>query len=192
MTLIDSIQIKYLRSIHSLTLKDLFPLVVLAGANDVGKSNILKALNLFFNGNVDWQTQLDFQRDFSKKRLVEVQRDSIKGKQYIQITARFNRPETYGGSLPEKFSITRTWDRTGFMKQTDSLKTEAKRLNWDDKKLKTAERFLSIYLGRVRFSYIPAIKDRLFFNHILGNLQDTLLSKAKTGQTLKGDCPTLC
>ena len=38
---------------------------VFVGLNDAGKSNFLKALNLFFNGETDYNIQFDFKKDFS-------------------------------------------------------------------------------------------------------------------------------
>lgn len=98
--LITSIEVRYLRSIHRLRIRQLGDLTVFSGANDVGKSNVLKALNLFFNNEVDWLASLDFYQDFSLRRLNEVRRESIKGKQFIRIDVVFARPSNYKGSLP--------------------------------------------------------------------------------------------
>ena len=38
---------------------------IFVGMNDVGKSNVLKALNLFFNGQTDYNVDFDFKKDFS-------------------------------------------------------------------------------------------------------------------------------
>ena len=65
MQLIKSIEIRYLRSIHRIDIKQLGDLTIFSGANDVGKSNILKALNLFFNNETDWLNPIDFYQDFS-------------------------------------------------------------------------------------------------------------------------------
>jgi hypothetical protein len=71
MQLIRSIEIAYLRSIHRLRIASLGDLTVFSGANDVGKSNILRALNLFFNNKVNWGEPIDFYQDFSRRRLEE-------------------------------------------------------------------------------------------------------------------------
>ena len=65
MITIKRIHIKNFRSIvdEMITLKDLNCFV---GLNDSGKSNVLKALNLFFNGETDFDTPLDFENDYSK------------------------------------------------------------------------------------------------------------------------------
>ncbi|MCB9982720.1 MAG: AAA family ATPase [Rhodospirillales bacterium] len=47
MELISKLEIAYFRSIYSATLHSCTDLNALIGGNDAGKSNILKALNLF-------------------------------------------------------------------------------------------------------------------------------------------------
>ena len=75
--LVKSIEIRYLRSIHNLRIGTLGNLTGFSGANDIDKSNILKALNLFFNDEVDRLRPLEFYQDFSLLRLHEV-RNTIK------------------------------------------------------------------------------------------------------------------
>lgn len=47
MKIIKKIEISYFRSVYSVDLKNVDDLNILIGGNDSGKSNILKALNLF-------------------------------------------------------------------------------------------------------------------------------------------------
>jgi predicted ATP-dependent endonuclease of OLD family len=103
-------------------LKQCSQLNVLSGRNDVGKSNVLRALNLFFNGNTDWQTPLDFAKDFSLTRLNQVRKESVKGKQYIHIAIEFERPNNFKGSLPDRFIVKRNWYRDQSQyNQTDNI-----------------------------------------------------------------------
>jgi len=88
---IDKIEIQYFRSIYKIKIKDLQDIIIFSGKNDCGKSNILKSLNLFFNNETDWQVPFNFESDFSKKRLLEVRKESIKGKQFIRIEIQFIR-----------------------------------------------------------------------------------------------------
>ena len=62
--IITSIRIKNFRSIKNALIK-VKDMNIFVGLNDVGKSNVLKALNLFFNGNTDYDTPFDFKKDFS-------------------------------------------------------------------------------------------------------------------------------
>ena len=68
MHFIDKIEIYYFRSIYRVIIKNITDFNILTGKNDVGKSNILKALNLFFNGGTDHLNAFDFNEDFNFKR----------------------------------------------------------------------------------------------------------------------------
>jgi hypothetical protein len=176
MELIRSIEISYLRSIHRLRIPLLGDLAVFSGANDVGKSNILRALNLFFNNQVNWGEPIDFYQDFSLRRLREVRSETIKGKQFIRVSITFERPRSYINSLPPTFKVTRTWLRNSQIPQESSdLESQGNRGRLPAS-LETAKRQLSKFLGRIRFEYVPAVKDRPYFISILANLQDTLLA----------------
>lgn len=172
MQLVRSIYIRYLRSIHRLALDEIGELTVLSGANDVGKSLVLKSLNLFFNNEVDWHTAVDFYRDYSYRRLSEV-RQSVKGKQFISVDIEFNRPSSYRGSLPATFHVKKTWLRDSPIPQEENdLERRADEL---PSTLETARRMLSRFLNRVHFEYIPAVKDRAYYEQVLEDLQNTLL-----------------
>ena len=177
MQLIKSVEIKYLRSIHRLRLSTLGDLTVFSGANDVGKSNLLRSLNLFFNNEVDWRQPIDFYQDFSLRRLDEVRRESIKGKQFISISLQFQRPPNYQGSLPPTFQVTRTWLRDSTVPQESNDLDRQEQLENLPSSPETARRMLSQLLNRTRFEYIPAIKDREYFAYILSRLQETLLAR---------------
>lgn len=178
MRIIRRVEIKYFRSIYSVALKDCGSLNVLSGRNDVGKSNVLRALNLFFNGQTDWKSPLDFGRDFSLARLQQVRKDSVKGKQFVQVSIEFERPDNFKGSLPERFIVKRNWyrDQTQFT-QSDNL-VPLDKSGKCPSTLATAQRMLPVFLNRVHFEYVPAVKDRAFFDHMLSRLQYSLLGGA--------------
>lgn len=176
MQLIKAIEIRYLRSIHRLKVPSTGNLTIFSGANDVGKSNILKALNLFFNNHVDWEEIIDFYQDFSYRRMAEVRRNSIKGRQFIRIDLTFNRPNNYKKSLPEVFTVTRIWFRDSIFPQETNNLESLNRKNKIPGSLETARRMLSQFLNRVRFEYVPAIRDREFFQYVLENLQESLIA----------------
>jgi len=183
MKIIRRIEIKYFRSIYSVVLKECSSLNVLSGRNDVGKSNILRALNLFFNSQADWLTPIDFNKDFSLFRLEQVRKESVKGKQFIQITIEFERPENFKRSLPDRFSVKRSWYRDRQFAQSDNL-VALEKAGKCPSSLSTAQRMLQVFLNRIHFEYVPAVKERAFFNHILSRLQYSLL-----GQAIEADSP---
>lgn len=177
MQLIRSIEISYFRSLHRVRIAGCRPLNVFCGLNDSGKSNVLKALGLFFNQEADWSTALDFHRDFCAQRLDEVRKESVKGKQFIRVSLELQRPATYKNSLPEQVRVAKTWYRDRSQaEQKDDLE-KAQRGGKLPSTLETARRCLQMLLNRTRFEYVPAVKDRRFFEHILGRLQTTLLGR---------------
>ncbi|MBN2041221.1 MAG: AAA family ATPase [Spirochaetes bacterium] len=182
---IDKIEISYFRSIYKIKLTNIKDLVIFSGKNDCGKSNILKALNLFFNNETDWKTPLQFDKDFSNKRLSEVRKESIKGRQFIRVQIQFIRGNRSINTLPSKFTVSKTWYRTSTIPETKtSIERQFKNKEIKSKNLDRSQAFVQNYLNRIRYEYIPAIKDREFFNYSLGLLQDTILEN-NTSEAIK-------
>ncbi len=189
---IDKIEIRYFRSIYHLKLNNLSDITILAGANDVGKSNILKALNLFFNNKTDWNTPFEFNKDFSRRRLLEVRKDTIKGKQYIQITVGFIRGPKSEKSLPERFTLTRTWHRDSIHPdEKNSIVYQFSQGEIETKNRHRALASLQRYLNYIKYEYIPAIKDQNYFSYILGQIQDVVLEKQTGKSGIKGSIQQL-
>ncbi len=167
MQIVEKVEINFYRSLKKVVIKDITDLNIFSGKNDTGKSNILNALNLFFS-----ETNCDFILDYNKERLGEV-RKSIKGKQFISITVHFTKPEGYK-TLPDKFKITRKWDRTGNMYENkDNLDILAK-TNGVPSTLAKAKRTLTGFLNKIKFIHVPAIRDSVFFSKLLLELQQAL------------------
>lgn len=176
MNCIKEITIKYFRSVYNIKLKDLGHCVIFSGQNDAGKSNVLKALNLFFNNQTDWQTDFNFRNDFSFKRLQEVREETIKGKQFIQVEIKFRRGDGFQNTLPREFSVKKTWDRNSQLpKESNDLEQKQKQGKIHSSNLKIIQRSLTQYLNKVKFEYVPAIKDKRLFEHMMNQLQDEIL-----------------
>lgn len=173
---IEKIEIQYFRSIYRETISGLKLLNIFTGKNDVGKSNILKALNLFFNNETDYKKEFKFEENYNFKRLEEVRRDSIKGKQYIQIKVTFFRGNRSEKTLPEKFTVAKKWLRNDVYPSvvTDDLE---KRLNQEGKIYNARSRSsLTAYLNKIRYIYVPAIKDNETFRGVFDQLQEAIYS----------------
>ena len=82
MALISAIQISNFRSLRDLRLEDLASSNAIAGPNNSGKSNILRALNLFFNDEIEPGRLLDLSEDHY--------RPWGKKKKTISISVRFD------------------------------------------------------------------------------------------------------
>ena len=78
MRIIEGIQIRYFRSVYNVVLSDCKDINIITGKNDVGKSNILKALNLFFCQQTDYNTALNFAENYSLTRKEEVRKEPVK------------------------------------------------------------------------------------------------------------------
>jgi len=206
MSIIEQIEIKNFRSFgnrkgETTRLVKLSPLNILSGSNDSGKSNILRGLNLFFNGNTDIDQFFNFQRDFFKKE----NPDSMDIKEEIvTIKIWFSNDKNKGKNknqerkvfLPEKFWVSKKWKKTSkyseFSPKSNieiSFKHEKEPSSLgyfleENKNMKSPifaslQKQLTEYLSQIQFHYIPAIKDKKYFSHLFGELQQTLW-KAKT------------
>lgn len=147
MRLIKKIEVNYLRSLYGLILDGVGDLNVVFGRNDSGKSNLLRALNLFFNERVESGQYLDFDLDMSDRRKQEA-RDA-KGRQFIWIKIYFNIPQNYRAALGDEIAVKRQWNRDGDMNETI----------FPDLEGKGKQARLTRFLNDIDFTYIPAIKD---------------------------------
>ncbi|MBD5510930.1 MAG: ATP-binding protein [Lachnospiraceae bacterium] len=174
--MIEKIEIQYFRSIYRTTLTEVEAINVLTGKNDVGKSNVLKALNLFFNNCIVEEGDYDFGKNYNFKRLEEVRKDTIKGKQFIQIKITFRRGKQFEKTLPEKFTITKKWNRDSEFPQVSD--------NIEQQLIKSGKTYndrvrasLTRYLNKIKYVYVPAIKDKHIFDNMLERLQATVYEK---------------
>lgn len=67
------------RFIYRITIANINDINVFSGKNDAGKSNVLKAFNLFFN-NLIYDGDYIFKENYNLQRLEEVRRETIKDK----------------------------------------------------------------------------------------------------------------
>lgn len=184
MILITKVNIEYFRSLKSVSIKNINHLNIFSGKNDIGKSNILKALDIFFN-----KSRIQFSDDYNKERLSEVRSESIKGKQFIKISIEFKNTGTYP-TLPKSFLISKTWDRQGNLidgGHKDNFDSLANRGIIKKEKIPIARRSLTKFLNKVRYTYIPAIRDETFFSYLLNQLQETIfeVEERKRNQTFQ-------
>lgn len=165
MNQIRKIEIKNYRSIKTQIIEDIKDFNIFSGGNDVGKSNVLRALDLFFN-----EKEVDFAKEFNIARRAEIKKQ--REKQIISIKLWFNN-DTYK-NLPTIFSVKKIWDKSGkLINRQNDIGTWLKRhTNITEKKAQTS---LSLYLNRFRFKYIPAIKDDSCFNNLLIELYNAIV-----------------
>ncbi|WP_337847222.1 AAA family ATPase [Sphingomonas sp.] len=165
MQIIDRVDINYFRSIYSISLNNCRHVNIVTGSNDSGKSNLLKALNLFFNNEVETHSEFEFLRDLNRDREEEAR--AAKGRMTIWIKVFFNN-FLHWRSLPDQFSVKRTWNRY------DSAPVDTYS---EDIPATTMGRFLN----KIRYHYIPAVRSRDIFSDLLADLHDTLVQDESRG-----------
>lgn len=140
---------------------DLGALTVIVGANDAGKSNFLRALNLFFNSETDPGRPFDFSADFSTRASVG------KGKaRQIEVSLDLEPPEGFSNRNLVRWK--RYWregvprwvsEELFWLNTKDAISGASKIKPWCD---------------RIKYKYVPAIKGREYFTLLLRDLHDTL------------------
>ena len=162
MRLIKSIEIGYFRSIYKQKLDKLTDLSVLFGRNDSGKSNFLRALNLFFNSATNPGQIFDFTKDFNDSRLDEAAQGSDTRK-FVYITVTFSPPTSWQPSLGKSFWVKKRWSvsRGNIFILENSLPNQK-------------QQFVTKFLNKIQYHYIPAIKDRSIFENLLAQVYQVL------------------
>lgn len=211
MNIIRQIEIKNFRSFgnrnkESYKIYKSSDLNIISGANDSGKSNILRALNLFFNGHTNLNQFFDFDRDFFRKE--ELDEFDIK-EELVTVKIWFdnsknknkNKNQPKKAYLPSSFWVSKKWKKTSRYSSSDirsSIEIEFEREKaalFSDflanpgsgsKELVShykagLQKQLTDYLNSIQFHYVPAIKDKSYFSHLFGELQQTLW-KTKTSK----------
>ena len=164
-TFLKSIRIRRFRSIEDSGEIKLAPITVFVGANDSGKSNILKAINLFFNSEVVLGSACDHSRDFSK-----VAAERVRKAEEIEIVANIKSPHHEG--LITKAQL---W-RQGKLHLEKGPDYEIPLLP----KSKTP-----MWLERLNYRYVPATKDRAYMQALMRELyqlfSDTIEKDMRAG-----------
>jgi predicted ATP-dependent endonuclease of OLD family len=150
--LISGIKISNFRSLKEIDIKGFKDFNVLAGPNNSGKSNFLRALNAFFNNRTDTDSYINVDNDFHKSE------KPYKKKKLINIAVTFQKPENFrfrkdlehlnGMFIDNKVKISKSWERQEFY-PTYFLNDQPQALNSDDET--KVDQFLSL----ITFRYIP-------------------------------------
>ena len=164
--MINSISIRNFRSIERQDF-DCNWITTFVGENDAGKSNVLRALNLFFNDRTDADAPFDFARDFNQFAKVGQQ----KARQ-IEIKINFHLPVGYHRKGNRDYIEWRkVWREYGQVPELGYRR-------YVGGAPFPARSRIPALLDRIRFTYVPAIKDQRFFTDLQGQLYDVLASVA--------------
>lgn len=163
--ILKSISIKNFRSIESLQ-AECSDVTIFYGSNDAGKSNILRALNLFFNDETDYKRRFDFRADFN----VNTETPRRKAKE-ISVGLTLN--------IPAGYSRTEGQDTAFWRKVWRSSGLHSEKLTFGDGSEIPSRSRIPILMSRIKYSYIPAVKDREFFANLLGEVYSVLSEVAE-------------
>lgn len=156
---ITAISIRNFRSIASLNEK-VCDLNIFVGQNDEGKSNVLRALDLFFNHDKPDGCDFDWTRDFccfAPKRAQKADE--------IEICVIIKPPPSFTNRNPVIWK--KTWRRGGLHRET---------LMHEDKTVINSKSKIAAFLKAMRFDYVPAIKGKDYFQKLMSKLHDMLES----------------
>jgi len=167
MDVISKVEINNFRSIYRLEVEGLSHVNIFSGLNDVGKSNVIKALNLFFNNQVDWQTDLEFERDTNTFHARKPR--NWKTRKLISVKLTFERPRNRYRSLSKTFWVKRQWDRDYLTQPKETFGDASGAIN--DSRMKSS---ITKFLKRCKFFYVPAIRGQTYFQYLVQNLAATL------------------
>lgn len=156
---IKEISIKNFRSISTINIRT-DRINMLVGLNDVGKSNVLKALNLFFNGETDYNEKFLFGSDFSKLYSPK----SKKAKE-ITIMVTFDVPSKYKGY--GEYIWEKRWRKDGIVK--DEIRTST------GEDISPRSRIPNL-LRKIVYRYVPAVKSKEYYRVLLIELYKAVSS----------------
>lgn len=105
---IARIEISNFRSIQKMVI-DSARLQVIVGNNDAGKSNILRALNLFFNSETNPGENFNFTTDYN---IYAANKDSKKARE-IKIKLILEIPSSYHATNGDLIEWTKSWRSSG-------------------------------------------------------------------------------
>jgi hypothetical protein len=172
MKFIKQIDIRKFRSINGLTKIKTNDLNIFVGQNDQGKSNVLRALNLFFNNETDSNTKFRYEDDYC----------------FIANTGRGTRKEIRIDLLisPPKGRFKNSTDIRWIKKWKPDGSVVEERIRCDNENLLTPKDSLYQWLDKIRFRYVPAIKSEHYFIKLMEELHDVLNLKFEHEIKTKG------
>lgn len=166
---IRQITIKNFRSIVELTM-DATDLTVIVGDNDCGKSNVLRALNLFFNDRTNPDTEFNFSDDYN--RFAE---PKAKRAPEIEVQVDLELPASYRENNGDLVRWRKRWRADGVQDEDDywgirlEKRKRGKGFNEVVVPIEGRSRVPSL-LSRIQFEYVPAVRSADFFRTLRGRI----------------------
>lgn len=151
-----------IKNFRSLVDAEIFPAnyTVLVGPNDSGKSNVLRALNLFFNQQTDVGQSLVFDQDYSQKAIARANR----AKQ-IEIELEFRPPSNYTDNQPV------VWKKVWREGATGPFSDDLRIAGGGEFSPRSRTEY---WVRQIGYEYVPAIRGKEFFATLKRRLHNTL------------------
>jgi predicted ATPase len=165
MRLIEKVVISKFRSLGESEIIETFDLNIFSGSNDSGKSNILKALNLFFNGQTDLNIRYNSESDFNKW----FRDNNIRGQRIIEISVYITK-----GNYGDKKDINNGFIAKKTFRDDGGFDLLFYKTNGEEIKQKNIShrKANAVINEKIRFIYIPAIRDLKFRESIQRQIQE--------------------
>ena len=171
---IRKIEIFNFRSIRNITLKP-SDLAVLVGNNDVGKSNILRALNLFFNEKTNIDESLLFVIDHN------IHNDPNQRAKEIRVRLELDIPTAYHDTNGSYIVWEKSWRRDGaYTNRYHGIReTRGPRGGRTLIDVEIPPRSnLHGLLRNIQYVYVPAIKDRAYLSKLRASIYKVIAEVA--------------
>jgi hypothetical protein len=172
---IRQVHIENFRSIQRLDVST-SNLTIFVGKNDCGKSNILRAINLFFNGMTNLDEPFNFEEDYNF-----FVPDRAKVAKEIVVRLELDIPNTYHATNGDIIIWEKRWRAGGL--HTDTYKGARLSKNRRGREVRALvpipERSNAhALLRQVEFVYVPAIKDANYFDGLRGRIYSIIAEVA--------------
>jgi len=166
---IKSIHVENFRSIKSLD-ADLSQFAIFVGRNDCGKSNILRALNLFFNDQTNPGTEFAFAEDYNFFAPARARKA-----REVLVRVEIALPESYHVTNGQVIIWTKRWREDGLWSEEYDYYgqriTKGRRGQEIREDVKIPEKSnVHALLRKIEFEYVPAIKDSDYFDDLRGRI----------------------
>ena len=173
---ITEIEVTNFRSIRHMRLSST-QLTVFVGKNDSGKSNILRALNLFFNEETDPHRHLVFEDDHNT-----FNKPNRRAKEIV-IALTIALPKTYTKTNGDFIVWKKSWRKNGLHKSHYFGKRISIGRNGTIKSTQVPipdNSNVHALLRNITFMYVPAIKDRNYIAHLRASIFGAISEAART------------